>query len=141
MVRQNNVKGCLLLYYLQVTGMPSNFSCNAGRQELAVMFRSSPTSVISHSSCVTLRWEMSLLRCIMLGSIVFELAKSILDCIFLSPLSGHSLHLQTVTSDTITSITWWGSCFVRNKNGLYLTLTESVVQRECGCYCDNCDIN
>jgi hypothetical protein len=65
----------------------------------------------------------------MLGGIVFESAKHILDCIFLSPLSGHSLHLQAVTSDTSTSITWWGSCFLRNENGLYLTLTESDVHR------------
>jgi hypothetical protein len=77
----------------------------------------------------------------MLSSIVFESAKSILDCIFLSPLSGHFLHLQTVTSDTSTSIIWCRSCFLRNANGLYLTLTESDVHRECGCYCDNCDIN
>jgi hypothetical protein len=53
-VRQNNIKGCLLLYYLQVTGMPSVFSCSAGRRALAVMFRSNPKSVIPHSSCVTL---------------------------------------------------------------------------------------
>jgi hypothetical protein len=74
----------------------------------------------------------------MLGGTVFEPAKSIFDCNFLFSLSEQSLHLQAVTSDL--SITWWVSCFSEMKMD-YLTLTESDEHRECGCYCDNCDIN